>query len=125
MLGIGVDIISMVRMAETLDRSGDVFLKRVFSANEIALGCRSANPTAFFAMSFAAKEATFKALALSWEPGLDLRDMEVTRGPAGEPVMELSGQVARLAREKGCARVSISLSYETEQAIGVALVAGG
>jgi holo-[acyl-carrier protein] synthase len=125
MMGIGVDIISMARMAETLDRSGDVFLKRVFSSTEIALGRQSANPTAFFAMSFAAKEAAFKALALRWEPGLDLRDMEVTRGPAGEPLLELSGQVARLAGEKGCARVLISLSYETEQAIGVALVIWG
>ena len=124
MLGIGVDIISMHRMAETIGRSGDIFLKRVFTSSEIERGRQSENQIAFFATAFAAKEAVFKALVLSWEPGLDLRDMEVERGAVGEPLLKLSGQVARIAREKGCTRVLISLSYETEHAVAMAIGAG-
>ena len=122
MPGIGVDIISLARMAETIERSGEIFLKRVFSPAEIELARRSENQTAFFATAFAAKEAAFKALTLSWDQGVDLRDMEVTRGPVGEPIMKLSGNVEKLAREKGCNGILISLSYETDHAIGVAML---
>ncbi len=122
MMGIGVDISSMKIMAETLDRSGNLFLRRVFTSDEITQGKTGENPIAFFATAWAAKEATFKALVLTWDQGIDLRDMEVTRGPAGEPLMNLSGAVKRIAREKGCARVLISLSYESEHAVAAAML---
>ena len=122
MVGIGVDIISLTRMAETLNRSGEVFLNRAFTPAEVEAGGRCENPTAFFATAWAAKEATFKALVLNWAQDVDLRDMEVTRGPAGEPLMNLSGNVKRIASEKGCAKVLISLSYETEHAIAMVLL---
>ena len=124
MLGIGMDIISMNRMAETMQRSGDIFLRRAFSPSEIQRGKQSDNPVAFFATAFAAKEAVFKALALSWDQDIDLRNMEVCRGPVGEPLMELSGQVERIAREKGCVHVMLSLSYETDSAVAMVVLSG-
>jgi holo-[acyl-carrier protein] synthase len=124
MLGIGVDIIDMNRMAETMHRSGDLFLKRAFSPVEIQTGKQSENPIAFYATAFAAKEAVFKALTLSWKLGIDLRDIEVCRGPFGEPAVKLSGQVERIAREKGVGHVMLSLSYEMDVAIAMVVLVG-
>ncbi|MBN1535769.1 MAG: holo-ACP synthase [Anaerolineales bacterium] len=121
MIGIGIDIVAINRMAETIERSGDIFLRRVFTPTEIESGKRCDHPAAFFAMAFAAKEAVFKALTLSWEQGIDLRHIEINRGEVGQPLVRLSGQVERAAKEKGCGRVEISQSFETDMAVAVAI----
>ncbi len=122
MIGIGVDIVNVNRIADTIERSGDIFLRRVFSAAEIARGRQSDGPAAFFATAFAAKEAVFKALTLSWEPGVDFRNIEVSRGAAGEPLVALSGQVETIARARGCTRIMLSLSYESDSAIALVVL---
>lgn len=69
-------------------------------------------PRCFFATAFAAfaaKEAVFKALTLSWQPGVDFRKIEVSRGAAGKPLVALSGQVESIAQAKGCTRSDNSL----------------
>jgi holo-[acyl-carrier protein] synthase len=121
MIGIGIDIVTISRIAETLERSGDIFLRRVFSPSEIESGKRCDHPAAFFAMAFAAKEAVFKALTLSWQQGIDLRDIVISRGAVGQPLVSLSGQVEKVAREKGCTRIEISQSFETDVAVAVAI----
>ncbi|PKO13216.1 MAG: holo-[acyl-carrier-protein] synthase [Chloroflexi bacterium HGW-Chloroflexi-10] len=119
MLEIGIDIVNLADMTETLKRSGDIFLKRVYSPAEIKQGKGCENPMAFFASAFAAKEAVFKALKLTWQPGIDLRHIEVSRGPLGEPLITLSGRIGELAAAKGEHEMAISLSYETTIAIAM------
>lgn len=127
MLGVGVDIIEISRMAETLARSGDVFLNRVFTEREQLMGKSHHAPATYYATRFAAKEAVFKSLGIGWDGGVDggvdLRDIEVLRGPRGEPLVELGGRLALLASERGKTRVLLSLSYDDDSAIAfVALV---
>ncbi|NMC13048.1 MAG: holo-ACP synthase [Chloroflexi bacterium] len=121
MIGIGIDIISIDRMAETIERSGDIFLRRVFTPAEIDSGRQCEHPAAFFAMAFAAKEAVFKALTLSWEQGIDLRHIEISRGEIGQPLVRISGHVERVAKEKGCGQIEISQSFEKNIAVAVAI----
>ena len=121
MQGIGIDIIELSRMRETIERSGEVFLKRVFSPQEIQRGRSQETPTRFFASAFAAKEALFKALVLDWGRGVDFRDIDINRGAAGEPLVMLKGAVKKQAEAKGCSRVLISLSYETDLAVALAV----
>lgn len=121
MQGIGIDIIELDRMRETIERSGEVFLKRVFTTLEIQCGRSYASPTRFFASAFAAKEAVFKALVLDWDRGVDLREIEINRGVSGEPMAMLRGVVKMQAEAKGCSRVLISLSYETDLAVALAV----
>jgi holo-[acyl-carrier protein] synthase len=120
MLGVGIDVIELSRMRQTIERSGEVFLRRVFSQAEMQMAHDHPQPAAFFASAFAAKEAVFKALALDWNSGVDLRDIEVGRGCLGEPVIRLRGPVEAAARAKGCGRVLLSLSYETDLAVAMA-----
>jgi len=124
MKGIGIDIIELSRMAETIERSGKVFLKRVFSDIEMQKARSSDNPTNYYASAFAAKEAVFKALTLSWEHDVNFREIEILRGQHGEPVVRLGGAVKANAEAKGCHRVLLSLSYETDLAVAMAFAEG-
>jgi phosphopantetheine--protein transferase-like protein len=124
MIGIGIDIIEISRMAETIKRSGEVFLKRVFSDIEMQNARLSDNPTNYYASAFAAKEAVFKALTLDWEQAVNFREIEVLRGQHGEPMVRLGGAVKTNAEAKGCHRVLLSLSYETDLAVAMAFAEG-
>ncbi|MCG6879898.1 MAG: holo-ACP synthase [Deltaproteobacteria bacterium] len=124
MIGIGVDVIELSRMAETIERSGELFLKRAFSNDEIQKARLSDNPTNYYASSFAAKEAVFKALTLGWEREVDFREIEVGRGDCGEPLVRLRGDIKARAKAKGCHRVLVSISYETDLAVAMAFVEG-
>ncbi len=120
MIGIGIDIIELSRMAETIERSGEVFLKRVFSDIEMQKAHGSDNPTNYYASAFAAKEAVFKALTLGWEHEVNFREIEVLRGQSGEPLVQLGGAVKANAEAKGCHQLLLSLSYETDLAVAMA-----
>ena len=124
MTGIGIDIIELGRMAGTIARSGEVFLRRVFSDDEIQKAHCSDNPTNYFASAFAAKEAVFKALALGWDREVDFREIEVGRGRHGEPLAHLRRDIKRRAEAKGCGLVLLSLSYETDLAVAMAFAEG-
>jgi holo-[acyl-carrier protein] synthase len=68
-LAVGVDMIEIPRVARALDRWGDRFLQRVYTAAEIAR-CRGHVPE--LAVRFAAKEAVSKALGVGiwWRGGI-------------------------------------------------------
>jgi holo-[acyl-carrier protein] synthase len=124
MIGIGIDIIELSRMAETIARSGEVFFKRVFSDDEMQKAHASDHPSNYFASSFAAKEAVFKALTLGWDQEVDFREIEILRGQSGAPLVRLQGEIKARAAAKGCDRVLISLSYEKDMAVAMAFAEG-
>ena len=119
MIGIGVDIVEMQHMADILQRSGDVFVRRVYSYAEIQSAERSQNRIGFYGGNFAAKEALFKALRLNWTMNIDLRQIETMRGPHGAPMMKLSGKTAMIAQEKGVQKIHVSMSSVINMVIAV------
>jgi holo-[acyl-carrier protein] synthase len=120
MHGIGVDIINISRMEETLERTGDLFIKRVFTESEQKVATAHHNHVIYYATAFAAKEAIFKLLGISWKCGIDFLDIEVFRGSNGEPLVELNGRIKELFEEVPVDNVSLSLSYDGDIAIAVA-----
>ena len=119
-LGIGVDIVSITRVKNAVERSGKVFLDKVFTPWEQRRAESHPNPIAYFAVTFAAKEAIFKCFGIGWETGVKLTEIEVREGECGEPIPILTGIFNKLAQERGITKVLLSLSYETEYAIGAA-----
>lgn len=101
--GVGTDIVEISRIRRAL-AARNRFAERVFTAAEreycAACGC----PEQRFAGRFAAKEAVAKCLgkSLSW------RDVEILRGPSGEPLAQLSNGAARVANGR---RVLVSISH--------------
>lgn len=119
---VGVDIVLVSHVAASLDRLGEAYTKRIFTADEIHY-CAS-NPVlapARFAARFAAKEAALKALHLDDE-GLDLRNVEVKQTPGGWCELVLHGAAKTKAEAAGWASWSLSMSHEGDHAAAVVMV---
>jgi len=61
-----------------------------------------------------------KALGCGWGP-VGFRDIEICRGPRGQPLVRLQGAAARLAKEKGVTAIHVSLAHDGPVAIAHAL----
>ena len=116
-VGTGIDIAEVPRIAESIARFGDRFLRRVYTEGEIRYCESKANRVERYAARFAAKEAAMKALGTGWNHGVRWRDVEVTRLPGGRPTMTFHGKAAEFAAQLGAVHVALSLSHTTEQAI--------
>ena len=113
--GIGVDVVSIPRIAQALSRHGERFARRVFTERERQYCERRRASAESYAARFAAKEATIKTLGGS--SGLRWRDMEVARGQRGAPSLVLHGRAAELARARGIERWHLSLAHDAQTAI--------
>jgi holo-[acyl-carrier protein] synthase len=90
-IGIGTDLCDIRRIAKTIDRHGDRFLARVYTATERTRAERRANRIDTYAKRFAAKEACAKALGTGFRAGVFFRDMGVVNLPSGKPTLRLTG----------------------------------
>src|SRR5271166_5096242 len=90
-VGIGSDLCDIGRIETVLQRHGERFTQRCFTAVERAKSDGRAGRAASYAKRFAAKEACAKALGTGIRRGVFWRDMGVVNLPGGKPTMELSG----------------------------------
>ncbi|MCL4809204.1 MAG: holo-ACP synthase [Thermoanaerobaculia bacterium] len=109
-VGIGIDLLDVGRMARELARDGAGFRDDVFSPGETAYCEGMAHPARHFAARFAAKEAFWKAVG-SGPEAVSLRDVEVRRGEAGRPRLVLAGAARRAADRLGVTAAFVSLSH--------------
>ena len=118
-VGIGVDIVENARIEHSLERFGERFLHRVFTAGEIEY-CQSMKfPARHFAARFAAKEAVSKAFGTGIGKAMGWRDIDVHRKESGEPFLVLDGGAKQLATERGVAAAWITLSHTEHHAVAV------
>src|SRR2546422_927341 len=82
-LGIGSDIVDVRRIERVIDRHGERFLARVYTATERAKADRRAKRMETYAKRFAAKEACAKALGTGLNAGVFWRDMGVVNLSSG------------------------------------------
>jgi len=116
-VGTGVDIVEVPRLAATLDRFGQRFLNRVFTESEIKYCDSKANRAERYAARFAAKEAGLKAIGTGLTGGISWREVEVRREPGGRPTLSFHGKAAGYAAKLGARRTSLSLSHTAQHAI--------
>ena len=83
-LGLGNDLIDIRRIEKTLDRYGERFLARVFTATERAKSDGRVGRIASYAKRFAAKEACAKALGTGLRRGVFWR-VEATLSILAQP----------------------------------------
>jgi holo-[acyl-carrier protein] synthase len=113
---LGIDIIRVSRIKDSLARFGDRFTRRVLTPTESAY-VRGRPET--MAGRWAAKEAVSKVLGLGVR-GIGWRDIEIERLPTGQPAVKLHGRAERRAEQLGMGRVAISISHEAEFAVAIA-----
>ncbi|MCE1190408.1 MAG: holo-ACP synthase [Ignavibacteria bacterium] len=117
-IGIGIDIIEIIRIQKSIERFGDHFINKIFTKTEIEY-CKS-KPLAsqHYAVRFAAKEAVYKAFSNALLPKLTWTDIEVVTGINGNP------EIAILHPDPGFKgfAVQISLSHSENYAVCSAIV---
>jgi holo-[acyl-carrier protein] synthase len=124
-VGTGIDISEVPRVAAAIERFGDRFLRRVFTAAEIRYCDSKANRVERYAARFAAKEAALKAIGTGWRSGVSWTDIEVRREPGGRPTISFTGRAAEFAARLGVKRASLSLSHTKDQAIASVILEDG
>lgn len=121
-LGLGIDIIEVARIAASHEKFGERFLNRILLPNEIAYCLSHKVPGPFLAARFAAKEAISKAFGTGIGAQLSWQDMEVGRKASGEPFVILHGGGQKLLEERGARIVHLSLSHTQAHATAVAIL---
>ena len=122
-LGVGVDLVDLERIARLLASKGEHAMQRFFTDDERAYLQTRPEPTGHAAARIAAKEAVYKALqALPGARGVGWRDIEVLRDPDGRPAIRLHGLAAELAAQHGGLIVQVSLTHSAVSAGAVAVV---
>lgn len=121
-IGVGVDIIEIDRMRLAMRRSGDRFLRRIFTPGESGYCATRRHPERHLAARFAAKESVVKALRVP--PGLGWLWQEIeVGGPGGPPTILLRGRAAARAAELGVSACHLSLSHSHTHAVAFVVLA--
>jgi len=123
-VGTGIDIAEVPRIAESIERFGERFLRRVFTEEEIKYCDSKANRVERYAARFAAKEAAMKALGTGWNRGVRWRDIEVLRQPGRRPTIRFHGVAAEFAERLGTKNIALSISHTPEHAIANVILEG-
>jgi holo-[acyl-carrier protein] synthase len=114
-LRVGIDLVQVSRIADSLERFGQRFTERLFTSAELAYAASAPELTCErLAARFAAKEAAKKALGLT--DGIAWRHIEVARTPSGACELVLHGPAADHA---GPCTLAVSLSHEGDYATAV------
>src|SRR5213596_3154905 len=116
-VGTGIDISEVPRIAESIAKFGDRFLHRIFTEEERRYCDSKANRIERYAARFAAKEAAMKALGTGWSRGIRWRDIEVFRPQGSRPTIRFYGKAEQVAARMGVTNVALSLTHTSEQAI--------
>lgn len=112
-LRVGIDLVSVSRIAGSIDAFGERFLARVFTPTEVAYARHLPES---LAARFAAKEAAKKALGLE---GVGWNEIEVVRQPNGACDLCLHGAALAAAEASGTRELALSLSHEGDFATAV------
>ncbi|HEY1731772.1 MAG TPA: holo-ACP synthase [Terriglobales bacterium] len=116
-VGTGIDIAEVDRIANSIARFGRRFVERVFTAEEIRYCESKANKTERYAARFAAKEAGMKAIGTGWDRGVTWRDVEVRRQPGSRPTIVFHNKAGEFFRQLRAVRAHLSITHTKDSAM--------
>lgn len=122
-IGLGLDATDIDRIADTIERYGDRFLRRIFTDGEITYCSRRRVPAIHFAGRFAAKEAAMKALGTGNSQGVLWRDVEVVRR-GGPPQLQFHGGAGRRFASIGGQSSLLTITHSDDLAMAQVLIMG-
>jgi holo-[acyl-carrier protein] synthase len=120
-IGLGLDITEIDRIADTIERYGDRFLRRVFTDGEIAYCTRRRVPAVHFAGRFAAKEAAMKALGTGHTQEVLWRDVEIVRF-GGPPQLQFHRGAGRRYAAIGARSSLLTITHSDRVALAEVLI---
>ncbi len=123
-LGTGIDLIEVARIAASYGKFGERFVNRVLVPDEIAYCLSHKNPAPHLAARFAAKEAVSKAFGTGIGAALGWQDIEVCRRETGAPFVVLHGRGRDLFAARGARQLHLSLTHTENYAAATAILEG-
>ncbi len=118
-VGIGIDLVEVRRVRRLLERHGERFLERCFSAEET----RRPQDPEHLAGLLAAKEAAFKALSSPPGNGMGWKAFQVLRqAPSGAPRLVLRGRAEEHAVHLGVVHTHLSITHHGGMAAAVVIL---
>lgn len=122
-LGHGIDVVAVPRVAALLARNDD-FLLGWFTTRELSQLAQRASQPDVIAGRVAAKEAVVKALGCGFDGDVSWQDVEILTTDPGAPTVALSGGAALVAERLGIKAIFLSISNETEISMASVITAG-
>ena len=117
----GIDLVDCPRIEQMIQRHGERFIKRVFTAAEQDYARKNKNEVEKLAGRFAAKEAVLKLVGTGWVGKIAWTDIEIINNAAGQPEVTLGGEVEKIAAELGIKHISVSITHTANFAIASAV----
>ncbi len=121
-IGIGSDIVECLRVARMIERHGEQFINRVYTAAEIRHCNSRKQATQHFAGRWAAKEAVMRALGVRTRKGFDWRDIEIRRNKGGKLTAAFRGAARDVIEQLGVGDIHLTIAYCRAVATATALV---
>jgi holo-[acyl-carrier protein] synthase len=120
-IGIGTDIVECLRIAQMIERHGELFITRVYTPHEIEYCSARKSAMQHYAGRWAAKEAVLKALGTGWRKGISWRDIEIRNQSSGVPTIVLRGGAKEMLVRLGDAQMHVSISHCRSHAVAYAV----
>ena len=117
----GIDLVDCPRIEAMIERHGERFIQRVFTAAEQAYAAANKNEIEKLAGRFAAKEAVLKLMGTGWRGKIAWTDVEIINNSSGQPEVALDGEVEKIARKLGIKHISVSITHTANFAIASAV----
>lgn len=113
----GIDLVDFGRIEQMLQRHGEQFLQRVFTARERTDADEVKNRVEKLAGRFAAKEAIMKMIGTGWRDGVAWTDIEIINDAMGRPLVTITGKVKEFAASAGIGSITLSITHTAQFAI--------
>jgi len=117
----GIDLVDCPRIEAMIERHGERFIERIFTAAEQAYAGANKNEIEKLAGRFAAKEAILKLVGTGWRGKIAWTDIEIINNSSGQPEVTLDGEVKKIAETLGIKHISISITHTANFAIASAV----
>jgi len=117
----GIDLVDCPRIEQMIQRHGERFVNRVFTAAEQTYARANKNETEKLAGRFAAKEAVLKLIGTGWRGKIAWTDIEIINNASGQPEVTIGGEVKRIADELGIEHISVTITHTANFAIASAV----
>jgi holo-[acyl-carrier protein] synthase len=111
-IGIGIDIIEIDRIRDSVEKFGDRFLNKIYTQKELDYCLKKKYKYQHLAARFAAKEAVYKALATGWDADVSWQNIEISNEANGMPIVTLQGKLKKFLQKGKDLKISMSHSRD-------------
>jgi holo-[acyl-carrier protein] synthase len=122
--GIGTEIAECLRIARMIERYGEQFIDRIYTAAEVRYCQAQEQSTQHFAARWAAKQAVLKALGIGARRGMCLTDVEIRRDPSGRFTVAVRGAIKDLIERERVGDILVTFSHCRTHATAYAIAMG-